>query len=513
MQFRMTRMERDSPPGQPEEQHGKLVEERSKPLQLVSRLDMVHYLNVTGRWDEDLRECCFERAVSQRALAIKNLEDLRRHLRVQQPRCIPAADPKQQQHHAMSPQPAIVTELGGSRQGEIDNFASMLVQVLGVKESADLKEGFGFFVQQLLSGGLEMAHAQGRGRGGGKAAEKVHGKGKGMRLAEEKAVEKTYGGAKGMCEASHRREDGRHGEEEAGSKVEMDGVVGVWGRARKDVKWRAHLKGRVWERYVDGMKWILEHDVDFLVGFAGYVMHPPACTQCSTCSAEFMQSVCIVALIVNFAYRPVSHLLSRVLSVFPPSSPGFDKLVECLDLPARLPRPVNLQMLLRQAEQVPLYFLIHMAVWCARPLLNLDCSEGGYNEKGQGVKSGARKKEVAEMGKGGRVKLQGCWDGEMDQPNGGEVWEEVEIWYFATMKKWMSKLRVEGGSEECSGSRELERPTGGFDITWALAAAIIPRCCEGLQGQQRSAMGSSNKGSSSSGGCEKKGKMGRSRGI
>ncbi|CAI5997263.1 unnamed protein product [Closterium sp. NIES-65] len=101
--FRMTRMERDSPPGQPEEQHGKLVEERSKPLKLVSRLDMVHYLNVTGGWDEDLRECCFERAVSQRALAINNLEDLRRHLRVQKPRCIPAADPKQQQDHAISP--------------------------------------------------------------------------------------------------------------------------------------------------------------------------------------------------------------------------------------------------------------------------------------------------------------------------------------------------------------------------------------------------------------------------
>ncbi|CAI5460719.1 unnamed protein product, partial [Closterium sp. Yama58-4] len=52
-----------------------------------------------------------------------------------------------------------------ARQVENDCVASMLVQVLGVKESADLQEGFGFFLQHVLTGGLEKAHAEGAGRG------------------------------------------------------------------------------------------------------------------------------------------------------------------------------------------------------------------------------------------------------------------------------------------------------------------------------------------------------------
>ncbi|CAI5496081.1 unnamed protein product [Closterium sp. Naga37s-1] len=62
--------------------------------------------------------------------------------------------------------PAILAELGAGRQAEQDCFASMLVQVLGVKESAHLKEGFGVLMQNLLSGGLEKAHAEEKGRGG-----------------------------------------------------------------------------------------------------------------------------------------------------------------------------------------------------------------------------------------------------------------------------------------------------------------------------------------------------------
>ncbi|CAI5991387.1 unnamed protein product [Closterium sp. NIES-64] len=529
--------------------------------------------------------------------------------------------------------PAIATELGASRQRESDNFASMLVQVLGVKESADLQEGFGFFVQQLLSGGLEEAHAERRGGAGGKTAEKVDKEGKRKGGAEGKASEKTHGEGK----ASHGKDDGRHGEEEAGSKVEIDRVAGKCGRVSSDLSWREHLKGRVWERYVDGIAWILEHgggegrelsllvrfgaipkllegsgvpleweewpgggeaavkfpvnrkercvglgiveergeagekltqdprqhipeaegrcrrargkgckavrqgagveaeqsrargrgeasrndeqrvilpparrklpivrclaDVDFLVGFAGYIMHPRACTQCCTCSAEFIQSVCMAALIANFAYRPVSHLFSRVLSAFPPSSPGFHKLVECLDLSARLPRPVNLQMLLSRAEQVPLYFLIHMAVWCARHLLESYELEQQCSGNEQVVQSGARKKGVEKRGKGGRVRGQGLWDGEVDQEIGGEVWEEVRMWYCAAMAVWSFNKGSEGESEECRGSRKREGLAKGCDITWILEAAITLRYCEGLQGQRGSARGSSNcewMGSSSS---------------
>ncbi|CAI7917767.1 unnamed protein product [Closterium sp. NIES-54] len=62
--------------------------------------------------------------------------------------------------------------------------ASVPVKVLGVKESADLKEGFGFFLQHVLSGGVEKAHAEGKGREGagefgGMTAGKAEGKGRG----------------------------------------------------------------------------------------------------------------------------------------------------------------------------------------------------------------------------------------------------------------------------------------------------------------------------------------------
>ncbi|CAI7855524.1 unnamed protein product [Closterium sp. NIES-53] len=59
--------------------------------------------------------------------------------------------------------------LRAGRQQEDDSFASVLVQVLGVKETVDLQEGFGFFVQHVLSGGLEKAHGEEKRRGKGRA--------------------------------------------------------------------------------------------------------------------------------------------------------------------------------------------------------------------------------------------------------------------------------------------------------------------------------------------------------
>ncbi|CAI5509863.1 unnamed protein product [Closterium sp. Naga37s-1] len=117
--------------------------------------------------------------------------------------------------------PAIVTALGARRQRETDPFASMLVQILGVKESHDLEEGFGAVMQNLLSGGLEKAHAEKKGRGGT--------------------------GVGGQME---------HDGNQEGSW--MDGG-GKDGRDGKGGQWREHLKGGEWERYVDGMAWILEH--------------------------------------------------------------------------------------------------------------------------------------------------------------------------------------------------------------------------------------------------------------
>ncbi|CAI5496085.1 unnamed protein product [Closterium sp. Naga37s-1] len=137
--------------------------------------------------------------------------------------------------------PAIMAQLGPGRQVENDFVASLLVQMLRVKESADLKEGFGFFVQHVLSGGLEKAHAARRGAEG-RSAEKVH--------------EAGEGGTGG--EPTHNTEASR-GEERCSSSEAVNGPIGGLGKRGKKGQWREHLKGPVWERYVDGMAWILEY--------------------------------------------------------------------------------------------------------------------------------------------------------------------------------------------------------------------------------------------------------------
>ncbi|CAI5960193.1 unnamed protein product [Closterium sp. NIES-64] len=150
--------------------------------QLLCRADMVHYLDVTGGVSRDVLEysskisafgkegekdphlqfsckcelaplLCAEAMVKEWMAepCVGVLMDLGR-IRSRLLAMFPATD-------------AILAELGAGRQVANDCVASMLVQVLGVKESADLQEGFGFFVQHLLSGGLEKAHAEGRGRG------------------------------------------------------------------------------------------------------------------------------------------------------------------------------------------------------------------------------------------------------------------------------------------------------------------------------------------------------------
>ncbi|CAI5496033.1 unnamed protein product [Closterium sp. Naga37s-1] len=123
--------------------------------------------------------------------------------------------------------PALAGQLGAGRQAANDAFASVLVQVLGVKKSADLQEGFGFFVQHLLSGGLEKVHAEGRGKGGagGKAGEKAQGRGKGESVME----------------------------------AADNGAAGDGGREGKNGQWRENMNGHVWEGYVDGIAWILQH--------------------------------------------------------------------------------------------------------------------------------------------------------------------------------------------------------------------------------------------------------------
>ncbi|CAI5956070.1 unnamed protein product [Closterium sp. NIES-64] len=413
--------------------------------------------------------------------------------------------------------PVIVAKLGAGMQEEKDCFASMLVQVLGVKESGDLKEGFGFSVEHLLFRGLEKEHAEGRRGAGGKAAEKAQGKGKGRGLAEEKGVEKTqgkgkgrrragekgveemHGKGKGIWEASRGKDDGRHGEDETegkpehwedaelflhdgnnASKMQVESAAilvarrrlrqhgfkqrsGMSGGARAgvgrsapapaaariDMNAKPMLANRFgaipkpldessaalkWEEWPQGDEFAVNFPVNrkersFGLGIVEecgeaaekLTQDPPHDTSeavrggmhakeegfnAAGKESEFMHSVCIAALITNFAYRFVSHLFSRVLSVFPPSSRGFDDVIECLDFPPHLPRLLNLHMLLRRAEQVPLYFLIRMTVWFAYFLLGM----GDEFEE-----------EYSVRGRAGRSKVQGRWDDEADRERARSV--------------------------------------------------------------------------------------------
>ncbi|CAI5927718.1 unnamed protein product [Closterium sp. NIES-65] len=159
---------------------------------------------------------------------------------------------------------ALVSELGVCRQEEQDCFASTLVQVLGVKESADLQEGFGFFMQHLLRDSVEKVQAEGKREKGKRAfalgnagpiatvAMKLMGGGRGV---ESIGGGRTVG-LGGILPAPGVREDGGDGN---GGSQGRDGGAGNGARTFRDVGWREHLKGREWERYVDGMAWILEH--------------------------------------------------------------------------------------------------------------------------------------------------------------------------------------------------------------------------------------------------------------
>ncbi|CAI5966994.1 unnamed protein product [Closterium sp. NIES-64] len=83
--------------------------------------------------------------------------------------------------------PALVAQLGAGRQEKGDGLASLLVQILGVRESGDLKEGFGSFMQNLLLGfGRRAGSAGGPGgaRVGSRFGEQMGGGGSMGRLFE-----------------------------------------------------------------------------------------------------------------------------------------------------------------------------------------------------------------------------------------------------------------------------------------------------------------------------------------
>ncbi|CAI5471720.1 unnamed protein product [Closterium sp. Yama58-4] len=508
--------------------------------------------------------------------------------------------------------PALASQLGAGRQEEEGSAASVLVQVLGVKESADLKEGFGFFVQHVLSGGLEKAHAEGRGKGGarGKDAEKAEGKGsrragkKGPTSASAGQMDKVReamgavmqsmqsgacmgpddwlqimheygvdmadmlamlggdgGGGMGMGLPLGVGGGGRKGKDGKCGGDPKDPTIGLltyrvacilqWLRiygsdsisAKNCFKDSRHGKvlpirhplqdlpsllvrfGAVlppldgstrlleWEEWPEGneaaMKFpedssarcfglgradgsrtnsgngeaqqgsfpeaLLPHqngesrpivrcraEADLIVEFAGLFLEAPACAHCSQCITLYISHAPFIALIANFAYRPVAVLLDRFLSVFKPQSEVFQSLLSRLGLDSSLNAPhdsfsgkrsstssSSVRALRERAEQVPVAFLLSLALLCATPLLQQSGTEGGQNSRAGTGTSGAKEKadgRRAESGASGEGMRGGkCGDGEGDS---GVVWEEVQSWFTVAM---LPASGMGGGGLACSG--------------------------------------------------------------
>ncbi|CAI5496114.1 unnamed protein product [Closterium sp. Naga37s-1] len=408
-----------------------------------------------------------------------------------------------------------MAQFGAGRQVENDCIASVLVQVLGVKESADLQEGFGFFVQHLLSGGLEKAHAEEKGRGEarGKGPEKTHGE---EGWTGKEAAEKAQG-EEGRADGEVMdRGGGMEKEEEQGGALASgaaNGAAGEGGRGGKNAQWRENLNGRVWERYVDGMAWILEHgggegkefrcshcidegsknggDVqvngvpkgmyvsgvgatDFALACATELSKPESCAEAcmyildgnnaNKCFRDYYLLLPSIALIAKFAYRPPYVLFNRFLSVFPPHSFGFHTLVKDMGLPP-LPSgpasPINLAILRGEIEKERVTFLLLVALKWPASILELEQFDGKELLEGDGIRV---KKKVATGRKKGKAR-RGMGNGgeEEEEEDDGEVWEELESWCFTAQNAWPSSLRVSlrdagvesegsGLSDVCMGS-------------------------------------------------------------
>ncbi|CAI5994575.1 unnamed protein product [Closterium sp. NIES-64] len=503
--------------------------------------------------------------------------------------------------------PAIM-QLGATRQIENDCFVSMLVQVLGVKESAELQEGFGFFVQHVLSGGLEKAHGEGRGGAEGGAAENAQGeegrangevmdRGGGMEKEEQQGgdlarlivTQVDTGGGKGRGdegEPEHCSEASRG--EEMHSREENNAAAGEGGSGGKNGQWRENLKGRVWEShcseeggsntgsdvqlngipkgmYVSGVSatdfalalaaelskpekcieavlYVLDgnnankgdeaaaklpddpdarffqlgiveessmgvecgqrvteqdskfgrkhvrekgrkakasgkgsdvrggdtnrgfgedqggishasgmtvarpplrgevpmvgcvEDAEFIVDAISLVASPLACAKCIRCYRSYTSFIPSIALDAKFAYRPLSVLVNRFLSVFPPHSAGFDKLVKAMGLSPFPPGPpalANLARLRGEIEAERLGFFMFVALTWPASILDMEHFESKRAEEGDGIRV---KKRV------GRKK--GKARGEEEEEDDGEVWEELQSWCYTAKVAWPSAMRL-----------------------------------------------------------------------
>ncbi|CAI5486349.1 unnamed protein product [Closterium sp. Naga37s-1] len=392
----------------------------------------------------------------------------------------------------------VMREVGAGRQQKQDQLASLLVQVLGVKEAGELKEGFGFFMQNFLSRGVrergegekKAGGAVGPGAGAGRGVGEEAG-GEGWQLFEEMmGMMRTMGesdapamadvmsrmrhvmgvdgeeerGCTVLCMVAESEAGGRGGEGDVGSPHgrilpmrhplrDLPSLLVRLGAIPKPLPWSQF--DSEWEEWPQGEEDAVKFpddqsvrcfrlgsveeaaegdqgnrgrgtrgggesgggsswrrgkgrgrrsggkggggahpsraaapsenrampivrcaaDAHFLVEFAGHQVYPPACARCCSCLDQFTYHIPFLTLLANFAYRPTTVLLNRFLSVFPPRSPEFSKLVDLLLLEPFLRgtcAAFQVHVVRERAEEIPVHFLLNVALNWPNAMLQVE---------------------------------------------------------------------------------------------------------------------------------------------
>ncbi|GJP29591.1 hypothetical protein CLOM_g8176 [Closterium sp. NIES-68] len=219
-------------------------------------------------------------------------------------------------------------------------------------------------------------------------------------------------------------------------------------------------------------------DADFLVEFACVLIKPPACGACSKCVTIFISHLPFITLIANYAYRPATVLLNRFLSVFPPHSDEFKRLLNRLGLDAP---HCSVHAVRERVEQVPISFLLSLAMNCPKPLLQ-GATEGQHSPRAGGRSSGPK-----ERARGRRAGSGDSGDGGDGEGDCGDVWEDVQSWFMVAMMP--PAMGVQASLEACRGSRSREIGTlaNEEEVIEMCRWSAFPRFCEDMEREGGSA--------------------------
>ncbi|CAI5483965.1 unnamed protein product [Closterium sp. Yama58-4] len=383
---------------------------------------------------------------------------------------------------------------GGGQAGEHNLAVSMLVQVLGVKERAEFKEGFGFFVQHVLSGGVEKSHEEkkwkrgswGEGYWGGAWGgetrrgrikeqdfisarscfkDSPQGKVVPMRhpfrdlpsvLVRFGAVPKPLYGSSLLPEWEEWPEG-----DEAAAKFPKNPSASCFGlgmaEGRRCCRSRGHVAAEagpskgVWVGAEARPMVRCRVDVDGILNFSSVLFVPPACNNCSRCITIYTSHMSVIALIATYAYRPAAALVQRFASVFPPHSHEYCNIFEGLGLHASYGR---VRVLQQAVEEVPILFLLTLALHHSKALSRHCGAEGEHISKAGGGSNGAKGK-AGRRRAGNRDSGEGGEGGESGRGEGdsGNVCEEVKSWFDAAM---LPAAGTGAGRPACRGSEARE---------------------------------------------------------